>query len=199
MTPAGKNWLIAGLVLIVLTGVFFAGWFAFAKTHPPPVFTSSHTVVYDTASKHIYHIYPWYVEKLVSVKYRDQAWIDSIKNANQLDSAGIKYYASYQYERTISDTSLTVKWTDVISQNKAMPMEGFTYNWNKPLTVIENVLNETNYNKYLYVGGSIPLYDAKMANLGFFYAFKGGLAGIGYSPYKNGVTITGGFTLFKIK
>ena len=201
MTNSFKIWLIIVLTLIVLTGVWFWGFYTFPKRHPPPVFTSSHTVVYDTAKKHIYHIWPWYSEKLVSVTYKDQAWIDSVMKAGQIDSTELsdRYYANYQYEREISDSTLTVTWLDNISQNKPQPVDGFDYRYIRPTYVTENIDNSVNYASYLYIGGSIPLYDAKMANLGVFVAFPRGLTGIGYTPYNKGVTLTGAFTLFKMK
>ena len=208
MTSRFKNWLLGILVLIFLIGIFFAGFFTFPKYHPPPVFTSSHTVVYDTASKHIYHIYPWYIEKLVSVAYKDQAWIDSIMKANQIDSTSLsdRYYATYQYNRMVldfdpvtKDTTLVLKWTDAISQNKAMPVDGFDYKYIRPTYVTNNVDNSVNYAKYLYIGGSIPLYDAKMANLGLFVAFPRGLYGVTYVPATNSINLTGAIRIIKFK
>lgn len=206
MTNSFKTWLIIVLTGIVLTGIFFAGFFTFPKIHPPPVFTSSHTVVYDTASHHIYHIYPWYVDKLVSIKYRDQAWIDSIKNANQLDSAGIKFYATYQYNRKIADidsvtkdTSLVVTWTDAISQNKAMPVNGFDYRYIRPTYITNNIDNSVNYASYLYVAGSINYPDPKYSDMGLFWASRRTILGVGYIPFQKGVKVTLGTTLFKLK
>lgn len=206
MTNRFKFWLITVLTLIVLTGIYFAGWFTYRNTHPPPVFTSSHTVVYDTASKHIYHIYPWYTEKLVSKTYRDKAWIDSIKNANQLDSAGINFYATYQYNRMIADidsvtkdTSLIVKWSDAISQNKAMPVNGFDYKYIRPTYITENIDKSVNYNKYLLFGISTPFKDMSYGMAELTVVAPKWYVGAGYMPKMQSVTVKAGITLFKIK
>lgn len=186
-------WISSILFLIVLVAVWIFGFYSYPKVYPPPVFTSSHTVIYDTAKKYIYAIWPWYYEKT------DTIIAGTVPP--DVDSAAIleAHYATYQYTRTLQDSNLYVTWQDNISQNKAMPVEGFDYVWKKPQQVIQNVLNETNYSKYLYIAGSVNYPDAKYSDISLIFASRRTILGAGYIPFQKGLKVTFGTTIVKLK
>lgn len=198
MNNKTKNIIVAIAVLIIL-GLFFGiGYYAHSKWNPCPVSDTTVVYVYDTVTHEIHDSIPYY--KVDSVKYRDQAWMDSVIKANKVDTVKLlaDYYAIHYYTRTWEDSLLTVSLKDAISENK--PGENtFTYRILRPQQIVNNVVNEYNYSRYLYFGLDVPIRDVKYANVDLLYAFKRGYAGVGYSPKLNSISIKAGIKIAKGK
>ncbi len=193
MTNKFKNWTLIVLTLIVLTGIWLFGFYSYPVRHPCLQITSGTTFIHDTANHYIYAIWPWYYEKTDTI-------IAGAVPAD-VDTAAILqlYYSTFQYTRTLQDSNLFVTWQDNISQNKAMPVDRFMYELLKPQSVINNIDKSVTYSKYLYIGGSIPLPDAKYSDISLFYASRRSFFGLGYIPVVNGVRVSIGTRIAKFK
>jgi hypothetical protein len=203
MTSGTKNWIIAGMALIILTGIFFLGYSRYPVWNKPSQSTHDSIFIHDTVPKIIPDSFPYYIEKKVAVKYRDSVWMDSVIKANRVDTTGIfniyrEYYSLNYYDRNWQDTLVQITIHDMITEN--MPADNnFTYKLLKPLTVIDNSTTTNLYTKYIYLGGSITLPDSKYSNLGVYGAFPRSFFGISYIPYNPGVMLTAGFKIIKFK
>lgn len=203
MNSSTKNWIIAILILIVLTGVFFFGYSRYPIWRPCPVTNSDTVYVYDTIEHHIVDSFPYYVSHTDSIKYKDKHWMDSVILANKVDTNALynifqKFYAEYHYTREWNDTLVIITINDVITENKPTH-NNFTYKLLKPLTVINNSTTVTNYSKYIYLGGSLSIPDSKYSNVGLYGAFPRTFIGISYIPFNPGAMFTIGVKIVKIK
>lgn len=193
MTPAGKNWLIAGLVLIVLTGIFFGGYFTYSKTHSCLVSYDT-TYVHDTVTHTIINKVPYYVQKLDTVIVSDTI-LTKIDTAMILDA----YFATYQYTRTFEDSLLKATLEDRVTQNKPAVIS-FEYVIKQPQQIIQNIDKSVTYQSYIYLGGSVPVMgDVKNAEFGVFGAFRRGFGGIEYNPAQKSLSLTAGFKIIQFK
>jgi len=148
------NYIVVGLVLVALAGVFYFGYTMYPKFNKCPQNAPDTVYVHDTVTHVIPDSIPYLVVKHDSIKYRDKVWIDSIVQANKVDTAMIlaEFYALHYYTRHWNDTLLSVTQRDVLSENRFIE-SSFTYKLLRPLQIINNVNNHyTTYNKYLYVG-----------------------------------------------
>jgi len=193
------NYILVFLVFVALAGVFYAGYTTYPKRNPCPQIASDTVYVYDTVLHIIPDTVPYLIVKQDSIKYRDQAWIDSIVQANKVDTAALmaQFYALHYYTRYWNDTLLSVTQRDVLSQNKFVE-SSFTYKLLKPLQIINNVSNNyTTYNKYLYVGVNTPIRDFNYTTFDLTYAFPSGYLGAGYNKQLNSMSFKVGVRLWK--
>jgi hypothetical protein len=200
MTNTTKNWVIAILILIILTGVFFGGFFTYKKINPCPVSSHDTIKIIDTVIHFIPDSIPYYIVKRDSVKYRDQKWMDSVLLATKVDTAAIlrEYYALHYYDRIFEDTLLKAELKDVISENQFKD-NVFSYQIKRPQIIVQNIDNSVTYSKYIYLGAGLVINDPKYSNLEILYAYKRGYAKIGYLPFQNGFVVGGGFKLIKLR
>jgi hypothetical protein len=193
MTNQTKNWLIGILILIVLVGIFFSGYYAHSKWRPCPVLTHDTTYVTDTVIHTIIDKVPYYVIKTDSIIIRDTVFKD-------VDTTAIlkNYFALYYYDRVWEDSLLKVQIKDVITENK--PIDNtFTYQIKRPQTVIKNIDNTITYTKGIYLGGGFNLNNAKYSNLEVLYMYRRGYTGLGYLPYQNNFVVKIGFKLINFR
>jgi len=188
-----KNWIIAGLILCVLTGVWFWGYYTCKNRNPLPEAISDTVYIHDTIKHTITDRVPYYITRLDSVIIRDTVF-------REIDTAAIleDYFAVHYYLRTWQDSLIKVSIEDAVTENNFIS-NNFTYQFLRPQTLINNVTNITNFNKYLYIGGSVTLPDAKYSNVGVYGAFSRSFFGLSYMPYQKGVMFTGGFRIVKMK
>lgn len=187
-------WISSILFIIVLAGVFFAGYFTYKGKHPCIVSTSDTIYVHDTVKHTIINKVPYYIQKLDTVfSPSDTVFITD-------DSVEIKFYSTYQYTRTFEDSTIKAVLEDRVTQNKPS-VNSFDYTIKRPMQVIQNIDKSVNYSRYVYVSGTLAYPDPKYSSVGVIYASQRTILGVGYIPLikGGGFEITAGFTLFKIK
>jgi len=187
-----KNWIIAILILVVLTGVFWLGYSRYPVCHPVTV-THDTIIKVDTVEHRIIDSFPYYVIRTDSIVYRDTVFRD-------VDTAEIlkDYYAIHYYNREWKDSLLTVSLEDAITENKPLS-NTFKYQILRPQEIIINTTSVTNYTKYLYIAGTFSVPDAKYSSVGVFGALPATFVGLSYVPFKKGVNVSMGFKIAKIK
>lgn len=199
MTDKQKNIIVSIAVVIILTTVFILGYNAYPKFNPTQT-NSDTTFIYDTMPHYIVDSFPYYITRVDSIKYRDQAWTDSVIKANKIDTAELlnDYYALHFLSREWKDSLIYVSLKDVVSENKFYDAT-FTYQILRPQEVINNVINNYSYSRYLYLGASLNISEIKNSEFALFYAFSRGYAGLGYAPLSGGLSLKGGVALFKLR
>ena len=180
MSNKEKNIII--IVLSLIVSLFLWNWGY--KTGQRSVTVDCDTIrVVDTVQ--IRDTFPWYVERLDTIIYRDTIKItDTVEVLKD-------YTAIHYYETTWNDSSIFVSNNIAISENKILD-QVFKYKITKEPIVIKN----TYFNKYLYLTGTasaIPGYSS----LGVSFASERSLIGIEYSPFGNVLSVTGGFRVAK--
>jgi hypothetical protein len=200
MTNRTKNIIIAVLILVILTGVFFGGWYTHSKVRPCPVLSHDTLYIHDTVTHVIHDTITSYKIKIDSIKYRDQQWMDSVLKATKVDTANIlrEYYAVKNYMRNWDDSLITINLHDVISQNA--PVDNtLTYKFKKPQQIIQNIDNSIVYSRYIYFGGGFVLNDAKYSNAEILYTYRRGYTGVGYLPFQKYFVVKLGVKVFQFK
>jgi len=198
-----KNWIIAILFLIVLTGAFWLGYSRYPAWNKLPEGKDSIVYIYDTVPKYIIDSFPAYRWRIDSIKYRDPKWMDSVILANKVDTAKLyriyeAFYSINYYDRNWEDTLIKISVKDVITENR--PIENkFVYTLLKPLAIIDNTTTNIKYSKYIYLGGSITLPSAEYSSIGIYGAFPRSFWGLSYIPYHPGAMLTGGFKIIKLR
>ena len=193
-----KTSLISIAIIIVLAASFFGGWKAHQKFKPCPVIESDTVYVYDTVYHEIPDSFPVYIIKKDTVIVNHNIPADVDTAAILVDYYSIHYYTRDWYDINQSDTLIHIRLEDAIMEN--MPIDNnFSYRYYKPTQVINNVVNNVSYSSYLYGTLILPVPDTKFASLGLSYASGRGLIGIGYMPFSEGVTVTGGFKIARFK
>lgn len=192
MKDRTKNWIIAILFLIVLTGAAWFGYSRYPLLHPVSEIHDT-IIIRDTIFHHIPDTVPWLVVKKDTVIIRDTVPAD-------VDTSAIlqAYYDFHVYTRTWNDSSLVVTLRDVISENRVFD-SWFDYKITRPQTIINNTTVNYSYSRYIYLGGTITYPDAEWSNMAVFFAFKQGLFGAGYIPYKKGFSLTGAIKIVKLR
>lgn len=195
-----KTILSAVIAAVLLALSFMGGCQYHLKTNPLAEASHDTTWIYDTMPHQMPTVPPGYIIKHDSIKYRDQKWMDSVLLASKIDTAAIlaNYFMLNYYTREWEDSLLYAKSEDVITENKFVD-NVFTYKIKRPQTVINNVVNNTNYSSYLYTGFSLLTSDYKYSSFNVYFANKNILAGFGYIPYSKGVNVTLGLKLIKFK
>ena len=193
MTSKSNDWIVAVVILILTAAIFYFGYAMRGVWNPAPV--PIHDTIYkvDTIEHHIISEYPYYISKTDTVILRDT--IPAI-----VDTTAIlrNYYAWHYYTRTWQDSLLSVSLTDVISENKVFDSD-FSYQILRPQEIINNTTVNYSYSRYLYIGGSITVPDAKWSSLAVFFGSNKLLYGIGYIPYHKGVSGTIALKVAKFK
>ncbi len=201
MMKSIKEWLIknlafilGGLAIFIMIVCFVSGC-QFHKHRfpcPEPTITTHTVILHDTVT---YFIDKWhYSQKTDTVIYTDTI-IQPVDTLQILAD----YFALHVYSRNWTDSLLTVDLRDIVTQNKFLQNE-FSYRILRPQTIINTTVdNSVHYNKYIYLGVSVPIKDIKMAEFALSFAFKQGYIGAGYIPQLNSLSFKGGATLFKFK
>jgi hypothetical protein len=189
-----KKWIFYALgFTVVLMLVFIKGCNHGKKLVKCPTITTTTVVVHDTVVHSIVDSFPYYIQGETKTIYVDVP-------AN-VDTAFIlrEYFATHEFNRIWQDSLVEVTLKDFISQNK--PVDNvFNYKIKRPQQITYTTVdNSILFNKYLYVGGSVPINDVKMSGLGLFAAFPTFLIGGQYIPASKGFTVTGAFKLIKFK
>ena len=193
MTSKSNAWIVAVVVLILTAAIFYFGYAMRGVWNPAPV--PIHDTIYkiDTIEHHIISEYPYYISETDTIIIRDT--IPAI-----VDTAAILqlYYAFHVYERSWQDSSLKVTIRDVVSENKYFDSD-FDYKILRAQEIINNTTINHSYSRYLYIGGSITMPDAKYSSVGVFYASGKALFGLGYIPFEKGVSVSGAIKIGKFK
>ena len=119
-----------------------------------PVYTPENNLcdtafIYDTVYKEIpndiYH-YSQVIDTVYSIEY--------VEIPQDVDTLAIlkDYYSTYDYYRTWEDTTISVNFTDRISQNKIVESTLLNYKLLQPQTTISQVTNVNKYAHYLGIG-----------------------------------------------
>ena len=190
-----RDYILVGLVLLALLGCGYFGYTLYPKHNPCPQTASDTVYVYDTAWHTITDTVPWYIVKHDSIVYRDTVFKD-------VDTAEIlkDYYAIHYYTRFWQDTLIAVTKHDVISKNDFISSE-LTYKLLKPVTIINNVINNVFYSRYITFGTDLPFKQVQHMNVNIdvMYVTSKYYLGVGYNSELNCPTIKGGVTIFKFK
>ena len=193
MTSKSNAWIVAVVILILTAAIFYFGYAMRGIWNPAPVPIHDTIIKVDTIEHHIISEYPYYISKTDTIILRDT--IPAI-----VDTAAILqlYYAFHTYSRAWSDSLLSVSLTDVISENKVFDSD-FSYQILRPQEIINNTVVNYSYSKYIYAGLSIPVMNPEYTSINAYGAFRRGLVGIGYIPYKNGLQLTAAIHLASFK
>ena len=191
------KWIIIMSALVLLGLAFYLGYRSYPRLHPT-VIESDTILTYDSFPYIIHDTIPqWETD---SIMYRDQAWMDSVLNSFKVDTAEIlrNYYSYFHYQKEWRDTNFVATLNYGITENKPI-YEDFVYKILRPQQVINNIINNYFYSRYLYIGLSVPIKDLKYAEIEGLFAFKKGYLGLSYGPHIKSVNIKGGISLFKFK
>lgn len=171
-----KHVLSAVAALLILVMVFFSGYKYYSHTHPITVSTDT-ILVYDT----VVHEIPvtQYVQKIDTVKIPEIKW-DTIV----IEKVVQDYYNTYRYDRSWSDSTVFVEFSDFISRNRIESSTLLSYKLLKPQTVITNTTTVNNYSSYLSVGSQLS-YDKRYFNVNLTYTSKKFNYSLLYYPVDN--------------
>ncbi len=188
------NWLAFAFIVIVLAGVFYLGYRTYPMANVLPEPLSDTVFIYDTVFHEIPDSFPYYVERIDSIKYLDEKIIDSIINANKIDTAEIlrRYYAEYTYRRSFSDSLITAVLIDTLSQNKVMG-HNFSYRLLKPQTTVINKTELLNTSLYVGVGTSTKL---NTFNPEIILTYPRGYVGAEYNSINKGFYLKAGVRIW---
>jgi len=186
------------LIIGLLVGSFYLGYRVYPSYKNPiaQVVEIDTIFLQDTTKYTIPDKTPEYIIIRDSVKYRDQAWMDSVIKANRVDTAAIleDYYGLHYYSRTWEDSLLKVSVDDAIAENRPIH-NSFKYQILRPQSIIQNNVIEYSYSKYIYAGLNLPVSSPKYISLDIIAAFPRGYFGTGYSPGLNTLSIKGGIKI----
>lgn len=198
---------LTALLLLLGSGTYI-GWHLHKSMKPCPVVHDSTIVVTDPHWHHVADslanlppnvIIKW--RDRDTIKIRDQKWLDSLLQANKVDTMAIlrEYYSIFEYtwSHTVKDTiDFNLKTT--VTQNQPIKYD-FSYKLLLPIsTTTSTVDNSIHYTKYVYGGIS---YDIKVKSLSFnaFLATPKLLYGVGYAPNTNSFNATLSVKILQIK
>lgn len=203
MKSSTKNWIMLGMAVVILTGIFFLGYSRYPVWNPQAISDPDTVLIHDTVPHVIVDSFPYYVVRKDSVLYRDPVWMDSVIQAAKIDTTEMavvfrEYYGIHIYERKWADSLISIIVNDTITQNRP-ENNNFKYTFLKPISIIDNTKTEINYSKYIYLGGSVSIPDSKFSNFGTYIALPRSFYGLSYMPWQKGVMATAGFKIIKLK
>lgn len=169
-----------------MAGAWFWGY---SSKHCNPS-TPVTVIIHDTVSHVIRDTIPWYITKTDTVILRDT--IPIIPDTTAILQ---KYFAFYTYERSWTDSLLSVTLSDVVTENKVVDSY-FRYKILREQTIINEVKNEIVYSRYLYAGGTV---SPKYAEFGLFYASGNTFAGLQYNPFFKTPSVLIGLRIVKFR
>ena len=183
------------LVIITVALMFTGGWVGY-KMYPashPCIVTSDTVYVYDTIEHTILDTVPYYVVELDTIVYRDTVFKD-VDTANILKD----YYALHYYTRTWEDSLLTVTLRDEISENK--PMSNiFVYKILRPQVIVENVVNNYSYTRYLLAGFGMSVTEQMFPDVNVMYVSRSWYGGAEYNIRDKSFALKGGMVIGRFK
>jgi hypothetical protein len=188
--------ILGAVFLFCMVACFVSGCRYHKFRHPcPEAVINTHTVIiHDTIIHEITDTFPYYVQKVDSIVYRDTIILE-------VDTALIlkDYFALHYYTRNWQDSLLQVDLKDVVSENKFIEND-FRYKILRPQAIINNTIDQSiHYAKYIYLGIDVPVQNLNYIEVEGLFAFRKGYFGLGYEPQIKSVNIKGGVTLFKFK
>jgi len=191
-----KKWCFYALgASIILMLVFIKGC-SYGKSHKICAEIVTHTVILrDTITHRIIDKVPYYIQGKTQIVYKTDTIFKNIDTIAVVRD----YFSTHITDNVFQDSLLQVFLTTYISQNE-LKHSIFKYKILRPqeiTTVTQD--NSTNYSKYLYAGGSVPVNDLKYASVSLFYASQRALIGCGYVPALKGLQVTGAIKLFSFK
>jgi hypothetical protein len=184
-----SNYIIVGLVILALLGVGYFGYTLYPRWNKCPEITSDTVYLKDTVSHVILDTVPWYHLVVDTVIYTDTNFINIDTGAILKD-----YFAWHSYTRTWEDSLLAVTLHDIVSQNKFGGNE-FTYKILRPQTIIQNVMKNNIYKKYILVGTGFTMKDREGVDLDAMYVNRRFYFGVGYNANVNSISFKGGITV----
>lgn len=190
-----STYIIIGLVLIALAGLFFAGYGYYPKRNPCPEIVSDTVYIHDTVWHEIHDAIPYYIVK------RDTIIKYEIIYEN-IDSLAIieRWLYSYEiFDREWNDSLINVTIKDTIFQN--IPIGNvFNYRILRPQTIINNVENKvTQYSSYIVGAVDLPLNAMKYSEIEAMYIWKYGMLGVGYTPEIKAISFKLGIPIIRFK
>jgi hypothetical protein len=139
--------------------------------------------------------FPYFIQGKTQIIYRTDTFyikVDTVKVVKD-------YFSTHVTDNRFQDSLVIVDLKTYISENE-LKHSVFKYKILRDQSITyTNVDNSTNYSKYLYIAGSVPVVNVKYYDVGLFYAFPKGLIGVGYNPYLKSVQVTGGIKIAKFK
>jgi len=183
--------LLGGLAIFVMFACFISGCNYHKNHFKCPEIKKDTVLIYDTIPHYIIGSFPYYLQGKDSIIH------DTIPK--DIDTLAIlhDYYDKHIYDRKWENDTLLVNLNDTITRNEPIG-NIFKYKIKIPFTTINNTQdNSIHYTKYIYAGISIPFKDIEYTEFSILSTFKGGYAGIGYSPLQKGVSLKTGIRLFK--
>lgn len=198
-----KIYIIAGAIVLTSILGFIGGYRTYPHINPCPTITSDTIFVRDTVW---YNIHDTITNTIVE---RDTISVP-VEIPSEVDTAAIlkDYLSVYRYLWEKQDSNISLKLYTTITKNKPINYD-LSYKWLKPQQVIVNNIDNTiTYNRYLYVGATLPVYSFKDSvsiatinhiGLDAIYAFPKGYIGAEWKPYYNIISAKVGFKLFTFK
>jgi hypothetical protein len=192
VTTKDKNIIISILLAIVILFAFILGYGS-GKRNNIPVEVHDTIWTFDTVEHHIIDTFPFFIVKRDTIVFRDTIPAD-------IDTSEIikQYLAIHYYSREWRDSSVIITVDDAVSENRLID-QSLKYEITRPQSIVNVVNNNYSYSRYLYLGGSITLPDAKYSNIGVYGAFSRTFFGVSYMPYQKGLMLTGGYRVLKLK
>ena len=183
------------LVIITVALLFTGGWAGYKMypTHHPCLTTSDTVYVYDTIEHTILDTVPYYVVELDTIVYRDTVFKD-------VDTTEIlkDYYALHYYTRTWEDSLLTVTLRDEISENKLMS-NIFAYKLLRPQVIVENVVNNYSYTRYLLAGFGMSVTEQMFPDVSVTFVSRSWYGGAEYNIRDKSFALKGGMVIGRFK
>jgi hypothetical protein len=186
------KYIVLATVVLLLAGAFIGGCAWHKKFRPcPEVFT--HTVIlHDTILHQIADTVPYYIIKRDSIVYRDTVFKDVDTSAILED-----YFALHYFTRTWTDSLLSAKSEDAISQNGFVDNK-FSYRILRPQSITYTTVDNSQYfSKYILLGLNVPIQDYQSAQIEAILVLPKFYVGAGFG--QKGLTVKAGGTLFKFK
>lgn len=185
-----KAVLGAVAALLILVMVFFSGYKYYSHTHPITASTDT-IMVYDT----VVHEIPVdkYIVKVDTVKVPEIKWDTVI-----IEKAVQDYYNTYRYDRSWSDSTISVNFSDFISRNRIESSTLLNYKLLKPQTTIINKIEVNNYSTYLGIGLDTD-FEVKNPNINLTFTSKNYGLKLLYYPKQESFGFGASYNIIRLK